>query len=123
TGERRDIIDRLPRDPSRRILEIGCGDGATGAYARAQGKCGEYVGVALFPAAAELARKAIDEVHVGDIENFDPPWPDQHFDVLIASEVFEHLVDPWKVLRRLRRLLPPGGLVFASSPNIAHIST
>lgn len=28
-GERRDLIDRLYRDPARIILEIGCGDGAT----------------------------------------------------------------------------------------------
>ena len=43
--------------------------------------------------------------------------------MLIASEVLEHLVDPWRVLSRLRVALKPGALVFASSPNIAHHST
>jgi 2-polyprenyl-3-methyl-5-hydroxy-6-metoxy-1,4-benzoquinol methylase len=123
TGERRDLIDRLSVDPSRTILEIGCGDGATGRYAKRTGKCGRYVGIELYPSAAKLASTVLDEVHVANIEAFDPPYPEKTFDVLIASEVLEHLVDPWAVLRKLHPKMKPGGSVFASSPNIAHKST
>jgi SAM-dependent methyltransferase len=123
TGERRDLIDRLDPDPDRAILEIGCGDGATGAYAKRTGKCGRYVGIELFPRAAESAAGVLDEVHVGDIERIPLPFAAGAFDVLIASEVLEHLVDPWAVLRRLQAVLRSGAVVFASSPNIAHRST
>jgi 2-polyprenyl-3-methyl-5-hydroxy-6-metoxy-1,4-benzoquinol methylase len=122
-GLRRDIIDRLTVDTRRIILEIGCGDGSTGAYAKKTKKCGVYVGVELFSDAAHLAKKVIDEVHIANIENFELPFPDSHFDVLIASEVLEHLIDPWSVLRRLHAKMKIGGRAFASSPNIAHIST
>lgn len=122
SGERRDIIDRLDPDKRRFILEIGCGDGSTGAYAKRERKCGRYVGVELSPAAAAIAADAIDKVYAADIEGFEVPEPTGSFDVLIASEVLEHLVDPWKVLKRLSFLLRPGGLVFASSPNAAHHS-
>jgi len=122
TGERRDLIDRLSPDPTRAILEIGCGDGATGRYARDQGKCGRYVGIELFPEAAALARAVLDEVHVANVETFAPPWPVASFDVLIASEVLEHLANPVEVLKVLRSVLRPGAQVYASSPNVAHKS-
>jgi 2-polyprenyl-3-methyl-5-hydroxy-6-metoxy-1,4-benzoquinol methylase len=122
-GERRDIIDRLATDPTRAILEIGCGDGATGAYAKSTGKCGRYVGIELFPEAARLAAERLDAVHAADVESFDPPFAEHTFDVMIASEVLEHLVDPWRVLRTYRQYLKTGGLVFASSPNVAHKAT
>ena len=122
SGQRRDFVDRLEKNSSRAILEIGCGDGSTGLYAKNQGKCSLYVGVELFPLAAESAAKVVDRVYTANIESFDPPEPAQSFDVLIASEVLEHLVDPWAVLKRLRPLLRPGALVFASSPNVGHYS-
>ena len=122
-GERRDIVERLPSDSACTILEIGCGNGATGALARQMGKCGRYVGVELLPKAAEIARERLDTVYLADIEQFELPDPPGTYDALIASEVLEHLVDPWRVLSRLRPVLKSGALVFASSPNVAHHST
>jgi 2-polyprenyl-3-methyl-5-hydroxy-6-metoxy-1,4-benzoquinol methylase len=119
-GVRKDLIDRLDANSSRTILEIGCGEGSTGAYAKSKGRCGLYVGVELFPAAAEIAATVIDRVYNANIESFDIPEPRGSFDVLIAGEVLEHLVDPWAVLKRLRAYLRPGGLAMASSPNVAH---
>ena len=97
-GIRTDLVNRLGPDPRRAILEIGCGDGSTGAYAKQQGKCGLYVGVELFPDAANLAAKAIDRVYAANIEEFELPERPASFDALIAGDVLEHLVDPWTVL-------------------------
>jgi 2-polyprenyl-3-methyl-5-hydroxy-6-metoxy-1,4-benzoquinol methylase len=121
-GVRSDLIGRLAPDRNRAILEIGCAKGATGAYAKSEGKCGLYVGVELFPAAASVAASRIDRVYTANIESFDPPEPPESFDVLIAGEVLEHLVDPWAVLRRLRTYLRPSGVIMASSPNVSHYS-
>jgi len=122
-GERRDLIDQLEGSSTRQILEIGCGDGATGAYAKREGKCGRYIGVELFPEAAKIASQYLDKVYVANIETFEVPEECELSDVLIASEVLEHLIDPLAVLRKLYKNLVPGALVFASSPNIAHYST
>jgi SAM-dependent methyltransferase len=119
-GARRDFVKRLPTDPDARILEIGCGSGDTAALAIADGKAGYYAGVELFPAAADAARNIMNEVVVGDVERVALPWPAESFDAAILSEVLEHLQDPWSVVRRVAGLLRPGGLVLASSPNIAH---
>ena len=117
---RADLVARLPRDPSAAILEIGCGTGATGALALATGRCGHYSGVELFETAAAEARGVLSEVLTGDVERLDPPWQPAVFDALILSDVLEHLIEPGRLLHRLVPFIRPGGIVLASSPNIAH---
>ncbi|MBO9622440.1 MAG: class I SAM-dependent methyltransferase [Sphingomonas sp.] len=120
TSARRDFVADLPHNPNAAILELGCGNGATGALALEQGKCGTYVGIEMFEPMAQEAMRVLTAVHVGNVETMEIPYAPGTFDALICSEVLEHLVDPEPVLRKLVALLKPGGLVFASSPNIAH---
>jgi len=121
-GARKPFVDRLPHNPAGRLLEIGAGSGETAAYAIAEGKCGWCCGVELCEAPALEARKKLQQVIVGDVERIEFDFPEGYFDVLLMSEVLEHLVDPWAVLRRLHRLLKPGSLVIAGSPNACHYS-
>jgi len=121
-GARASFVDALPPNPSAKLLEIGAGTGATSAYALATGKCGWCCGVELCEAPAQLARTKLQQVIVGDVEDLDLEFPDNHFDVLLLSEVLEHLRDPWAVLKQLARLLKPGALVMAGSPNVSHHS-
>jgi 2-polyprenyl-3-methyl-5-hydroxy-6-metoxy-1,4-benzoquinol methylase len=120
SGARRDMVALLSTGPDAYILEIGCGDGATGSVARAAGKAGHYVGIELMPEIAEHARTNLSEVITADIENFDLVSFQDKFDALIMSEVIEHLVDPWETVARLVTCLKPGGEIIASSPNVAH---
>ena len=117
---REDYVAELPDDTNASILEIGCSNGATGALALARAKCGRYCGVEFLEEPAAAARERLSEVVEGDIEEIALPWAPASFDALILSEVLEHLRDPWSVLARLRDLLRPGALVFASTPNVAH---
>ncbi len=122
SGARKNFVDSLPVNPNARLLEVGCGNGDTGAYALATQKCGWCAGVELWPDAAREASKRISEVLVGDVEQIALPWSPESFDVLVMSEVPEHLRDPWATLRRLHRFLKPGALVVSGSPNVAHHS-
>jgi 2-polyprenyl-3-methyl-5-hydroxy-6-metoxy-1,4-benzoquinol methylase len=106
--------------PPCRILEVGCGMGGTAQLARQAGCVSSYCAVELSPSAAEVARRHVDELLVGDIEHLVLPWQASSFDALILSEVLEHLVDPFAALRKLRALLRPGAVVLASSPNVGH---
>jgi ubiquinone/menaquinone biosynthesis C-methylase UbiE len=117
---RKDYVALLPSDPSASILELGCGNGATGALALHEKKCSRYVGIEMFEPMARMAEEVLTKVHQGNVESMSLPYPAQSFDVLILSEVLEHLVDPETTLRSLTRLLKVGGRVFASSPNVAH---
>ncbi|MBI1384597.1 MAG: methyltransferase domain-containing protein [Rhizobiales bacterium] len=119
-GARRDFIMALERNPEARILEVGCGSGETAAIAFEMERCGSYIGIELDPAAAERARRFIPDVRVGNVETMAIDIPAASLDAVILSEVLEHLVDPWCVVARLAELLRPGGVMLASSPNVAH---
>jgi 2-polyprenyl-3-methyl-5-hydroxy-6-metoxy-1,4-benzoquinol methylase len=121
-GARHDYVACLPHNPDARILEIGCGNGDTGALALRTGKCQWYCGVEICERVAADARRQISEVVVADVEQWQPGSRDAAFDALILSEVLEHLADPWATLRKLRCLMKPGACVFASSPNVSHHS-
>jgi len=43
----------------------------------------------------------------------DTPLPESSFDMILAMDVFEHLVDPVEVVQQLWRAMKPGGLLFA----------
>lgn len=102
---------------ARRVLDLGCASGAFGEALRARGAT--VVGVERDPAYAARARARLDEVVEADLETLDPA-PLGTFDVLVAGDVLEHLVDPWAVLRRFATIVEPGGTVVISLPNVRH---
>jgi SAM-dependent methyltransferase len=100
----------------RRVLDVGCGQGALGRLLRERGH--QVCGVELVREAADEARRWLDRVVVGDAEADGLPFPPASFDAVVFADVLEHLVDPWRVLREAARLLVPGGVVVASVPNL-----
>jgi len=113
----------LARGKPNRVLEIGCAAGRSLSYFKQRGA--EYVvGIEIASDVAALARtrNEIDEVLVGNIEEMELDYPENSFDLIIAGHVLEHLVDPWKVLKRLHALTKPGGQLIGALPNIRYHS-
>jgi SAM-dependent methyltransferase len=50
----------------------------------------------------------------------DVPYPNESFDLIFADNVLEHLPEPEKVFSEINRLLRPGGLFLAKTPNKIH---
>jgi 2-polyprenyl-3-methyl-5-hydroxy-6-metoxy-1,4-benzoquinol methylase len=111
--ERETLFKRYVGGPGRRVLDLGCRDGAlTQAYLDGN----EVVGVdADREALAEAGRLGI-ETHWADLDQ--PLELDaESFDVVVAGELLEHLRDPQQLLGEVRRMLRPGGTFVASVPN------
>ncbi len=52
------------------------------------------------------------------------PYPDGHFDLVVAGEIIEHMVfDPLHLLTESRRVLTEGGYLLVSTPNAASLAT
>jgi len=119
--ERADVVAELPQ-PIGRALDVGCGEGGVGRSLRAVGATW-VSGIEIVPAAAEVARGVLDEVHVGSVEAvLEAGGLAGPFDTICCYDVLEHLVDPEPVLRALRAVAAPGARLHISIPNARHFS-
>ncbi len=99
------------------LLDVGCGPGYAAEFFAGRGFA--VTGLEPAPSAAQEARERGIAVIEGDVAaGALPPGP---FDVVLALEVLEHLVDPIATLGMLMNAARPGGEVVVSLPNEWHI--
>jgi 2-polyprenyl-3-methyl-5-hydroxy-6-metoxy-1,4-benzoquinol methylase len=115
---RSEILIHVP-GTARRVLDLGCATGATGAALKRR-QDAHVTGIELEPAYADEARQSLDEVIQGDVAT--PPPGLGSFDTLIAADILEHLPDPWTALTAYTGHLEPGATVIVSLPNVGHWS-
>ena len=121
---REDIISLLPKNNSQKILEIGCGGGNTLVEIKERKLAQEVVGCDLFELENSFQKSPkIDRLIIANLESDNLFLEDNYFDVIIAGDVLEHLVDPWKVISDISKFLKNGGLFIVSLPNFREINT
>src|SRR5271170_4737015 len=112
-------VSDLPGFPKLTVLDLSCGDGEIlSALARAgctvQGtryREGDYI-IIVDRATSQFPIKNGVNLH-------EPlPFPDAHFDVVIVTEVIEHLLTFVPVFYEIGRVLKPGGYSIVTTPNI-----
>ncbi len=114
---RDDILKYFPATVDH-VLEIGCARGFTGELIENTYNC-RVTGVELNPIIAQEARKRLHRVLTGDILTTEL---DEEYDVIIATEVIEHLNDPNAFIGRLLSHLKPNGRIILTTPNTGHYS-
>ena len=98
-----------------RIIDVGCGSGATGQYLADLGvrACGIDISFEATRSASQIGRYAL--VLQGDAESL--PFADQVFDGAVFMGTLEHFFDPVKALREVIRALKPGASICFLVPN------
>jgi SAM-dependent methyltransferase len=119
-----------PPQSTGRVLELGCYMQITPLLQRV---CGyREVSGAYFGKPGKVDRKEVQfpdgdftcEVDHFDVERDAFPYPDGHFDLVVAGEIIEHLVyDPMQMLVEARRVLRDGGYLLVSTPNVGSITS
>jgi SAM-dependent methyltransferase len=115
-----DMIELVPQ----RVLDVGCGGGATGAELKRRYPGATVTGIEPVAAAAQRAQSRIDRVICANAESLDfaaAALTDSAFDLIVVADVLEHMYDPWRMLERLRALLASGGRILASIPNVRNL--
>lgn len=102
----------------QKVLDVGCGTGATAVALHRFYPASQVFGLDLSPLAVALAKKNGVVAKKGDVEQ---PWPfpNGHFDVVFGLQIIEHLLNPDHFLQQAKRILKPGGMVMLATPNLA----
>lgn len=107
-----DLVRKLPLGPSPRFLDIGCGTGATAAALR---QFGMVTGVDMSTTALKCCQtRSVSNVLQAKAEWL--PIEDGSIDVIVATDVLEHLDDDVAAVREFRRVLKPGGHAVLTVP-------
>jgi SAM-dependent methyltransferase len=102
----------LARDAA--ILDVGCSSGPLLEALARQGFTNLHGIDASEAAIRACARRGLGNVHVMDAAR--PALPAASFDLLVASDVLEHVADDSAALSHWRALLKPGGLLAVFVP-------
>lgn len=103
---------------TNRLLEVGFGAATTFEAARKANW--ETNGIKVSSRAIEHARQLGFDVFEGELQK--AKYPAAHFDVVVASEILEHVPDPSLLAEEIRRVLRPGGMLWATTPNVHSLS-
>lgn len=96
--------------PSMSLLDVGCGPGTITADLAS--RVGHVTAIDAESAVLDLARQAAPaNVTFAVADVHDLRFADGEFDVVHAHQVLQHLADPVRALREMRRVCRPGGIV------------
>ena len=103
---------------NKTVLDVGCSTGYFGKILKAANNY--VVGIDISKSAIKIAKKNLDEAYCVNIENELLPTK-RKFDLIILSEVIEHLFDPESTLKKVIRHLKKNGLIIITTPNISFL--
>ena len=112
----RPLLEELGPLSGRKLLDIGCGNGAVCASLAQRGA--QVVGIDLSATGVALARERYPELEWAVMSAYDDLRSGlrREFDLVVGLEVIEHLFDPRLFLHRVFQVLRPGGLLVLSTP-------
>jgi len=115
SSRKRKILELIGQESGRKILDLGCCSGYLGEEIK---KNNNYVvGIDISSQAVSRASAVLDQALVLDIQQDILPFADKYFDVVVLSEVIEHLFFPEKTLAEARRVLKDDGFIVITTPN------
>ena len=111
------VLELLRPETRGPLLDVGAGDGTLATRLRDDGF--EVKAVDLF---TKDFQPTDIEIRAANL-NAGIPFADGEFQFVVATEVIEHLENPWHFVRELYRVTKPGGVVIISTPNLANAYT
>lgn len=114
-----EIIDKYS-GKSKKVLDIGCGVGTVDFYLESRAKSVTGIDISkkgIVTARESLKIMKLEKNIIFKQMEFPKNAPASKFDLIICSEVLEHLKNDKKAVSRIYNLLNKNGIVIASSPS------
>ena len=125
----RTLLQRAEHQGTWRVVDLGCGPGTNlfDVYDACQdvGDVSWFgldlnqreAGMGAARSAFRTQERHMQPIHFMSGDIFHLPFADNSVDILISSEVVEHLPDPKPALQEMERVLKPGGYAMITTPN------
>lgn len=124
-GESDDSLGRVIQyiQPDQRVLELGPATGYLTKYLKEERGCSVHC-IEVSETMAREAERYCEKMVIADIDSvsMEEVFDGHTYDLIVISDVLEHLRQDRKTLNACRKLLSPGGRCILSVPNIAHAS-
>jgi SAM-dependent methyltransferase len=109
-------------DGKASVLDCGCGPGTITVDIARRLAPAEVVGVdfgrsQIERATAAALQEGLSNAQFKVADCYSLPFADSTFDRMFSHALMEHLADPVRALREMRRVLKPGGIVGLCSPD------
>lgn len=101
-----DLVDIVPNN----ILDVGCASGWFLSEIFLVYPKANCVGVDVYKKAIDYGKKRYKELKLVQADAHNLPFKNDSFDLVICTEVLEHVVDPEKVLGEIKRVLSNDGI-------------
>ncbi len=100
-----------------RVLDLGCGNGSLSQIITQQGY--KVVGVAESESGFKFASRSFPNCHFIQSSIYNLPYTqlENSFDIVIASEVIEHLFCPGELIKAAKKCLKPNGQLILTTPH------
>jgi glycosyltransferase involved in cell wall biosynthesis/SAM-dependent methyltransferase len=104
----------------KNVLEIGTSTGYLSKILKEHGNT--VTGVEIDPEAGSLAQRYCERMIICDVEtlNFEKTFEPALFDVILCGDILEHLKNPARILKQIKKFLKPKGYLVVSLPNFCH---
>jgi 2-polyprenyl-3-methyl-5-hydroxy-6-metoxy-1,4-benzoquinol methylase len=106
------VADLVPKREKLKLLDIGCGDGVL-LWLISQASSAQLFGIDTDLSSIKTARRALTDRGVKAVlkqaNAYHLPFNPNSFDLVIATEIIEHLAQPDKMLSQIKLVLKPKG--------------
>lgn len=120
------LFDQLRLPDTCRILELGCGDGTL--WRRNSSRIPPDWDITLTDFTEGMLNDARDNLDTitgrfrfARVDARSIPFPDNSFDAVLANHMFYHVNERAEAFREIRRVLRPGGKLYASTIGQNHL--
>jgi ubiquinone/menaquinone biosynthesis C-methylase UbiE len=93
-----------------KILDIGCASGWFLAQIKKKYPQSKCMGIDIYDKAISYGNKLYPELQLANFDAHRLPFDNCSFDIIICTEVLEHVVSPNQVLQEIKRVLKPEGI-------------
>jgi len=117
-SRKRTLLSLLEFNPHSKVVDLGCGNGKFSIKVKEKIGCEKIFGGDISEKALKDAKKRKVIVKKADL-NHTLPLKTESFDVVVSSQVIEHLFYPVKFMKDIHRILKPNGYAVISTENLA----